>query len=110
MGEFRPAESAVSVQPVAPPGGAPALSAWRIVAFLWLAFVINYMDRQILFSVFPLLRTDLRLSSTQLGFAGSTFTWMYCLSIMPAGWVADRFRRDRLIISTLVLWSGATLG
>ena len=35
--------------------------------------LLNYIDRQVLFAVFPLIKTDLNLSDTSLGFLGSAF-------------------------------------
>ena len=30
--------------------------AWATVAFLWFAYFLNYLDRQVVFSIFPVLR------------------------------------------------------
>jgi hypothetical protein len=39
----------------------------------------NYIDRQVLFAVFPLIKIDLRLFDTALGFLGSAFMLSYLL-------------------------------
>lgn len=83
---------------------------WTAVALLWFAFVLNYLDRQMIFSMFPLLRRDLGFSDAQLGMVGTVFLWVYSLSMPLAGRLADRFRPDRLIVASIVLWSLATLG
>jgi len=96
----------------APPANAnmvPA-SAWAPVAFLWFAYLLNYMDRQVVFSIFPVLRSDLGFSDAQLGLVGTLFIWVYSLCMLVTGRLADVARRDRLIISSLALWSLATLG
>jgi MFS family permease len=80
------------------------------VAVLWFAFALNYLDRQMIFSMFPLLRRDLGLTDTQLGLVGTVFLWVYSLSMPLAGRLADRFRADRLIVVSILLWSLATLG
>jgi MFS family permease len=80
------------------------------VGLLWLVFLINYIDRQIIFSIYPALSRDLKFSNAQLGLIGSVFISIYALSSIPMGRIADLFRRDRLIVASLVLWSGATLG
>jgi MFS family permease len=95
--------------PVAQRGVTPRL-AWAIVAFLWFAFLLNYIDRQVAFSIFPILRTDLGFSDGQLGLVGTLFIWVYSICTPFSGRLADVVRRDRLIISSLVLWSAATLG
>jgi MFS transporter, Spinster family, sphingosine-1-phosphate transporter len=83
---------------------------WGTVALLWITYLLNYVDRQVVFSMFPVLKTDLGFSDTQLGLIGSVFTWVYSLCMVLSGRAADLFRRDRLIIGSLLLWSVATLG
>jgi MFS family permease len=70
--------------------------------------LLNYLDRQIIFSVFPLLKADLRLSDTQLGLLGSAFLWVYALLSPISGFLADRFGRVRIIIVSLLIWSLVT--
>src|SRR5689334_711943 len=91
-------------------GGVTARLAWATVALLWFAYFLNYLDRQVVFSIFPVLRSDLGFSDTQLGLAGTLFIWVYSLCMPITGRLADIARRDRLIVSSLVLWSLATLG
>lgn len=86
------------------------MSPWLIVAFLWFAYAINYLDRQMIFSMYPLLQRDMGFSSAQLGLIGTTFLWVYSLSMPFTGRLADRFPRHRIIVVGLVLWSLATLG
>jgi MFS family permease len=82
--------------------------AWAIVALLWVVALLNYLDRQIIFSVFPLLKADLRLSDAQLGLLGSAFLWVYALLSPISGFLADRFGRVRIIIVSLLVWSLVT--
>ena len=49
--------------------------AWSLVVLLSVAFIINYVDRQVVFSIFPVLRRELAFTDTQLGLAGTLFTW-----------------------------------
>lgn len=91
-------------------GGVTARFAWTAVVFLWFAYFLNYLDRQVVFSIFPVLRSDLGFSDTQLGLVGTLFIWVYSLCMPITGRLADVVRRDRLVISSLVLWSFATLG
>ena len=91
-------------------GGVSARVAWTTVAFLWFAYLLNYVDRQVVFSIFPVLRSDLGFSDTQLGLVGTLFIWVYSLCMPLAGRLGDLVRRDRLIIASLILWSLATLG
>ena len=81
-----------------------------LVAFLWIAFALNYVDRQMVYSMFPALKADLGFAGAKLGLIGGVFMWVYTLSMPIAGRLADIWRRDLLLVSSLVLWSVATLG
>jgi len=81
---------------------------WLVVAMLWLVCFFNYADRQSIFSVFPLLKSELGLSDPQLGIVGASFMWVYALIGPAAGWLGDRFSRKRLILGALLFWSLAT--
>jgi MFS family permease len=83
--------------------------AYWLVALLWIALGLNYIDRQMVFSIYPALKTDLKFTDTQLGLIGSVFTWVYSLSMPVAGWLADRLRRDRMVVASMTLWSLTTL-
>ena len=70
--------------------------------------LLNYIDRQVLFAVFPLIKIDLRLTDTALGFLGSAFMFSYLLFAPLFGWLGDRWSRTRLAAGGLVVWSLAT--
>lgn len=77
---------------------------------LWIAFVINYVDRQVVFSIFPALTRDLGFTNAQLGLIGTIFIWIYSLCNPLVGRISDVYSRPRLIVISIVLWSMATLG
>jgi MFS family permease len=81
---------------------------WWVVAMLWFVCLFNYADRQAIFSVFPVLKTQFRLSDVELGVVGASFMWMYALFGPVAGWLGDRFARKTLIIGALIFWSAVT--
>jgi MFS transporter, Spinster family, sphingosine-1-phosphate transporter len=87
-----------------------ARRAWAVVALLWLTYAINYVDRQVVFSIYPVLRREIGFSDAQLGLIGSTFLWIYSFAILAGGRVADMLPRARVVVVSLVLWSLATLG
>ena len=70
--------------------------------------LLNYIDRQVLFAVFPLIKIDLRLSDTALGFLGSAFMLSYLLFAPLFGWLGDKWSRTKLACGGLVVWSLAT--
>ena len=82
---------------------------WYVVAMLWFVCLFNYADRQAIFSVFPLLKSQLHLSDLQLGYIGSSFMWVYALSAPLAGLVGDRMSRKTVIVAGLIFWSLITI-
>jgi MFS family permease len=83
---------------------------WILVALLWVAFFLNYADRQVAFSILPALQRDLHFTTVQLGLVGTVFIWVYSLSMPAAGRLADLFPRLLMVVASLVLWSMAMLG
>lgn len=69
----------------------------------------DYMSRQVLGAVFPLLKTAWTLSDEQLGQLGAIIPLMVGLLTVPLSLVADRFGRVRAIVVMALLWSLATL-
>lgn len=84
--------------------------AWTAVGLLGFAFMVNYVDRQVVFSIFPILKKELHFSETQLGLIGLVFLWTYSACMPVMGRLADIIERRRLVICSLVLLSAATIG
>lgn len=82
---------------------------WWVVGMLWFVCLFNYADRQAIFSVFPLLKTEMGLSDVELGVVGGAFMWVYALALPLAGLVGDRVERKTLILGGLIFWSLVTL-
>lgn len=83
--------------------------AWLVVALLLVVWMLNYLDRQVIFSLFPLLQNELHVSPFQLGLLGTAFLWIYAFCSPWAGHVADRFGKKWLICGSLFVWSAITL-
>jgi MFS family permease len=81
---------------------------WALVAVMWVAYLLNYTDRQVVFSMFPVLKAELRFTDAQLGLTSGLFLWVYALCAPLGGYLGDRFDRRRLLVASLLLWSLAT--
>ncbi len=82
--------------------------AWLIVGLLWVVACLNYVDRQVIFALFPLLEKELDLAGAQLGLLSTAFLWVYAFASPFGGYVADRFGRARVVLVSLFVWSGVT--
>lgn len=87
----------------------PARQATLLVAFMWVAYFLNYADRQAVFAMFPALKSGLGMSDKQLGFVGATFLWIYAFGCPIAGQIGDRFSKRVLVVLSLAVWSLVTI-
>ena len=83
--------------------------ATLLIAFMWLAYFLNYSDRQAVFSMFPTLKADLGMTDKQLGLTGAIFLWVYAFGCPIAGQLADHFSKRILVVLSLTLWSIVTI-
>ncbi len=83
--------------------------AWTLLALLTALNVLNFVDRQLIPSLAPLIMADLGLSRADIGLLiGFTFVVFYTFAGMFLGMAADRVSRRGLIAAGLALWSGMT--
>lgn len=78
------------------------------VGLLLAVNLLNYIDRQVLFAVFPLIKIDLHLTDTELGFLGSAFMLSYLLFAPLFGWLGDHWSRTKIASGGVAVWSLAT--
>jgi MFS family permease len=78
------------------------------LALLFTANLLNYIDRQVIYAVFPLIKADLNISDAALGSLGSVFMIFYMVAAPLFGWLGDRMRRVRIAACGLLAWSCAT--
>ncbi|WP_342116735.1 MFS transporter [Pseudoduganella sp. OTU4001] len=91
---------------VLPPRG----YAWIVFACTFGLLLSDYMSRQVLNAVFPLLKAEWGLSDTELGSLAGVVALMVGLLTVPLSVLADRWGRVRSIVLMAALWSLATLG
>lgn len=87
----------------------PTRIRFRMLAFVFVSVVINYMDRSNISVAASAISTELSLTSVQLGLIFSAFGWTYAALQIPGGIMVDRFGPGILYALSLVLWSAATL-
>lgn len=90
--------------------GIPRTYAWIVFALTFGLLISDYMSRQVLNAVFPLLKAEWALSDSQLGLLSGIVALMVGLLTFPLSLMADRFGRIKSLTIMAVLWSLATLG
>lgn len=101
--------------PAASPGIAASgprdttLYGWIVFALSFGLLISDYMARQVLNAVFPLLKAEWALSDTELGWLSGVVALMVGLLTLPLSLAADRWGRVRSLALMAALWSLATL-
>lgn len=81
---------------------------YALAAFL-LAYVLSFVDRQILSLMVDPIRRDLDISDLQMGLLqGMAFALLYAILGVPVGLLADRWPRKWIITVGVAFWSAAT--
>jgi MFS family permease len=83
--------------------------AWIVFALLFGLLLSDYMSRQVLNAVFPLLKAEWGLSDTELGSLSGIVSLMVGLLALPLSLIADRWGRIGSLKVMALLWTIATL-
>lgn len=87
----------------------PVRSRRLVLAFLLIAYIFNFLDRQILGILAQPIKADLGLSDTQFGaIGGLAFALLYSVLGVPLAVLADRTSRSAVVAGALAVWSGFT--
>jgi len=80
-----------------------------VLAVLFLVYVFNFIDRQVLGILLDDIKADLQVSDTAMGFlVGFAFVVFYTFAGIPIARWADRSSRRGIIALGLTVWSGMT--
>jgi ACS family hexuronate transporter-like MFS transporter len=81
---------------------------WVLLALVSLAFVINFLDRQVLSVLAPTIRRELSLSNSQYGVIVFCFLLGMAVFQVPNGLLMDRAGTRRGFSVIVPFWSGAS--
>jgi MFS family permease len=80
-----------------------------VLTLLLLAYILNFLDRQILGILAQPIKASLHLSDAQFGALGGTaFALLYSVLGIPLALLADRTSRSAVVAGALAVWSGFT--
>jgi MFS transporter, ACS family, hexuronate transporter len=84
---------------------------WVVAALLFVAGMLNYLDRAALSVAAPFIKSDLGLGAADMGLLFSSFFIGYCVFCFVGGYASDRIGPKRVFGLAAGLWSifcGAT--
>jgi ACS family hexuronate transporter-like MFS transporter len=82
---------------------------WFICSLLFLATTVNYIDRQILGILAPVLQSQIRWSESDYGWIVFAFTSAYALGVLFFGWFVDRYGTKIGYTVSVLWWSVAAM-
>ena len=83
--------------------------AWFAYAMTISLMIFDYVDRQVIVTIFPHLKEEWGLSDNQLGLLVSIVSVTVAIFGIPAALVADRYSRVKSIVAMAVVWSLASI-
>lgn len=75
---------------------------------LFLLYMFDYIDRQVVVSIFPFLKSDWGLSDMQCGMLVSAVYWSIIIFTFPVSILIDRWSRKNSIAIMAIFWSIAS--
>src|SRR4051812_5990828 len=88
----------------------PFRRRWLILALIFGAIVLNYVDRQILSILKPTLKNEFGFDDRGYALLLNVFTVGYATMYPLAGWLVDRCGARVIMLAGIVSWSAASIG
>jgi ACS family hexuronate transporter-like MFS transporter len=88
----------------------PRRRRWFILAIIFGAIVLNYIDRQILSILKPTLKAEFGFDDRGYALLVNVFTVGYALMYPVTGWLVDRLGPRLVMLSGVAAWSCACIG
>src|SRR5438552_12720684 len=88
----------------------PVRRRWLILALIFGAIVLNYIDRQILSILKPTLKTEFGFDDRGYALLVNVFTIGYAMMYPVTGWLVDRWGARGVMLGGMVGWSLACIG
>jgi MFS family permease len=87
----------------------PTVVRWIVLAGMAGSVVVAYLTRAALAPAGELIKADIRLSNTRMGFVHSAWTAGYVGFQLPGGWLGDRWGRRLCLPLFGLVWSFCTI-
>ncbi|MFO1448317.1 MAG: MFS transporter [Opitutaceae bacterium] len=99
-----------AANPAHEPWLTPERRRWVILGIIFVAMVLNYVDRQIVSVLKPTLKEVYGMDDRGYAQLVNVFMACYASAYAGAGWLVDRWGAGRMMLAGVVAWSSACLG
>ncbi|HEX2982647.1 MAG TPA: MFS transporter [Ignavibacteriales bacterium] len=82
---------------------------WSICALLFFATTINYIDRQVLGILAPVLEKEIGWTEVEYGYIVTAFQFAYALGLLGAGRLIDKYGAKLGYLVSIAIWSVAAM-
>lgn len=82
---------------------------WTICALLFFATTVNYLDRQVLSLLHPVLEKEFNWTNSDYANITSAFQFVYAISMLFAGRIVDRLGTKWGYIVSIIIWSAGAV-
>jgi MFS transporter, ACS family, D-galactonate transporter len=83
----------------------PLKGAWGMTALLLLFMLINFADKVVVGVAGPPIRKELDLTPEQFGLLGSSFFFLFAISGVTVGFIANRVQTRHILLVMAIIWS-----
>ncbi len=88
----------------------PKRRRWLIISVIFLAFLFNYFDKQIVSILKPVLKSHFGFNNSGYAVIVNILTIFYALMYSLSGWIVDKFEAGKAMFTRIIDWSLACLG
>lgn len=106
-----PGEAAAPIGSVDSQTAARTATRYRylILTLITIVLALSSGDRAAISVAGSDMSKELGISSVEMGYLFSAFSWAYVVFLIPAGWLSDRFGSKKTLTAAIALWSVFTV-
>lgn len=83
---------------------------YLILTLITIVLALSSGDRAAISVAGSDMSKELGISSVEMGYLFSAFSWAYVVFLIPAGWLSDRFGSKKTLTAAIAIWSVFTIG
>ncbi|MBB4640157.1 MFS transporter [Rhizorhapis suberifaciens] len=85
-------------------------SAYQMLGVLVLAYIVAFLDRQVIALLVAPIKASLQISDFEIALLqGPAFSLAFCVATIPAGILVSRWNRRNVLICGVLFWTAGTI-